>query len=257
MAKSSDHHTGKDPLFEHLRKAAPVLSLEQAKEILQGSARPSRFGNSQYLLGSLGLCIIIAIGYWEAQKPLHKTTIRIAQDSLNTPHLENAKHPTTLKKPKAQKAPQEIEQYVAKPSTPLAKEEPMPDSLNLPYAKQQPETPTTADTTQVLIHASKSPTLSSGIVIYQFSNIERLQYCRDKLAAVGIQMVVKELIYDKVYKNRITLLDIDLAHGNQIYKSLRISDFKELRIEWSLSPNGEATIKSLYLLDKNYILKPL
>lgn len=254
--------------FDKARQAAPLVSLEELQGKLGKPVRKASAVSKSLLYGTFAVVLVgIATVCFLSFKNKDQNS-QIFQEkkgcSAATPAPEMKLNPPT--RPDSLPSPDhpidsKSTEMVAMPKRPP---ESLQDSANshpqgepLAIFSKKDTLPTAAPITHQQSEGTPSKVSTSGIVIYQFSLSEKMAIYQKKLAEVGIQMDLRKLTYDKVYKNRITLLHADFVVNGHLYKTVYLKDFKELRIEWETDASGKTQIKTMNILDQNYILKTL
>ncbi len=113
-----------------------------------------------------------------------------------------------------------------------------------------------------VVYVRKSSVQQTEIMIPCFADKESLKMYQDKLLQSGIRLDITEITYggkDKkgmpANSNAITYCNANIYVGDSLYKTVELNHFREFRIKWDTYNTGEVNIKSVSMLDSNYILR--
>lgn len=249
-----------DQLFEKARAEDAVISVNEIKASLNTPKPQASFFAKHWTYISL-TCAIAVVVFISTYKDLPK------KEEKHKPFIPMQENRTLLGKQEVTKQGEQI-------SITVKTEKRMTLENQNAVTSITPDTLTQNDSSVALLTNTTSSSIDSlkkepeprpaspetknfGIVIHKFSNMESIKLYQKRLAESGIRLEIIEIEYDKKYPDNITQLAADLFIQNTFYKSINISDFKELRIQWETESSGTTKIQSVSMLDKFYMLKML
>ncbi len=252
-----------DQLFEKARNADPLFSLNEIKTSLNTPRPKSSLFSNHWIYISLSCVIgmVILLSTYKQEEPEQEKSKHFIPMQENRNLLE--KQETHLKEEKKELAVKKVKRMAANHSNIPKIIVPdtltiVQDSSSVMVSLMKPDSLTIDSTYKTPEHFIPTPeTKISGLVIYKFSNVESIRLYQSRLADAGIRLEITEIEYDKKYPDNIIQLAADLFVQDSFYKSINITDFKELRIQWETESSGITKIKSVSILDKFYMLKML
>jgi len=255
-----DNHI--EDLFKKAKNSPPVMPLSEVKDLLKNPKAGRYKSSRRWMYFSLSAVVLLGFVGWylysgESRgegEELVVTTPTVVEgnkeNQANVSETENAK------------------------SSSKTVTEPMNENVQKPAATKS----TIAQVGKEVLVKEKSDTINSSgkvtkaseaatfyiveeseIMIPWFANEESLKMYQNKLQTSGITLQIKDIVYNNKDMGRpyISEMKVDIMIDDSLYKSVQLKDFKEFRISWATYNTGEVRIKSVKMLDKNYMSRKL